>query len=191
MKRIALAVVLLVSLAVPVWAGFDEGWAAYQRGDFGTALREWQPLAEQGDETAQYNLGIMYKMGQGVPEDDAEAVKWYRLAAEQGYVFAQYNLGIMYSEDEGVPQDSDEALKWNRLAAERGFDRAQNNLGFMYSNGLGVPQDYVQAHLWYNLAAAQDYGLGWENREKVANKMTPAQIIEAHRLAREWKPKME
>ncbi len=134
---------------------FDEGWAAYQRGDFGTALREWQPLAEQGEATAQYNLGIMYKKGQGVPHDYAEAVKWYRRAAEQGSPGAQYNLGIMYGE------------------------------------GQGVPQDYVQAHLWWNLSAAQGNENGRKNREIVAERMTPAQIAEAQRVAREWKQKKE
>ena len=97
----------------------------------------------------------------------------------------------MYDNGLGVPQDYTDALEWYRMAAEQGFDKAQNNLGFMYDNGLGVPQDYVQAHLWYNLAAAQGFDLAWENREKVTNKMTPAQLAEAQRLAREWKPKKE
>ena len=89
MKRIALAVVLLVSLAASAWAGFDEGFAAYERGDYETALREWEPLAEHGLAEAQYNLGVMYSKGQGVPRDDAEAVKWYRMAAAQGYARAR------------------------------------------------------------------------------------------------------
>ena len=59
-------------------------------------------------------------IGQGVPQDYAEAVKWYRLAAEQGYAAAQYNLGVMYDNGQGVPQDYAEAVKWYRLAAEQG-----------------------------------------------------------------------
>ena len=89
MKRIAFAVALLVSVAAPASADFDEGFAAYDRGDYATALREWKPLAEHGLAEAQHNLGVMYSKGQGVPQDDAEAVKWYRLAAEQGYARAQ------------------------------------------------------------------------------------------------------
>ena len=85
MKRIALALVLLVSLAAPACAGFDEGWAAYQRGDYETALRELKPLAEQGDAGAQGNLGGMYEVGQGVPQENAEAVKWFRRAAVERY----------------------------------------------------------------------------------------------------------
>ncbi len=84
MKRIALAVALLVSLAAPAWAGFDEGLAAYERGDYETAVREFKSLAEQGNALAQSILGGMYDEGQGVPQDYAEAVRWYRRAAEQG-----------------------------------------------------------------------------------------------------------
>jgi len=87
MRRIAatLAVVgALLFSAGSAWADYADGWAAFQRGDYATALREWLPLAEQGDVSAQYFLGDMYRKGLGVPENDAEAVKWYRKAAEQG-----------------------------------------------------------------------------------------------------------
>ena len=74
-------------------------------------------LAEQGNALAQLNLGIRYANGEGVPEDDAEAVKWYRLAAEQGLAPAQSYLGIMYGQGDGVPENYAEAAKWCRLAA--------------------------------------------------------------------------
>jgi len=76
--------------------------------------------AEQGDAEAQSALGIMYDLGEGVPEDDAEAVKWYRKAAEQGNGEAQHTLGIMYANGKGVPEDDVEAAKWYRKAAEQG-----------------------------------------------------------------------
>ncbi len=136
-----------MGLTAPAWAGFDEGTAAYQRGDYATALREFRPLAEQGAADAQFNLGVMYFKGRGVPQVHAEAVKWYRKAAEQGVAKAQYNLG------------------------------------HMYSYGLGVPQDQVQAHMWFSLADAG------KHRDYVASLMTPEQIAEAQRLAREWKRK--
>ena len=78
-------------------------------------------------------------MARGVPQDYAEAVKWYRLAADQGYASAQSNLGIMYDEGRGVPQDYAEAVKWYRLAADQGDADAQINLGSMYANGQGRP----------------------------------------------------
>ncbi len=84
MKRIALVAVLMFGHATSAWAGFDEGMAVYERGDYATALEEWLPLANGGDASAGYNLGVMYDHGQGVPQDYAEAVKWYRLAAERG-----------------------------------------------------------------------------------------------------------
>ena len=147
-----------LGLTAPAWAGFGEGTAAYDRGDYATALREWRPLAKQGVADAQYNLGVMYGEGLGVPQDYAKAVGWWRKAAEQGHATAQYNLGVAYH------------------------------------NGEGVPQNYAQAHMWYNLAASrfspgEDRDKVVKNRDHVAKRMTPAQISEAQKLAREWKPK--
>ncbi len=96
MRRLILTVSLILVLAAPAWAGFLEGVAAYERGDYAMALREFRPLAEQGYAGAQNNLGLMYARGRGVPQDYAAAVKWYRKAAEQGYVEAQHNLGFNY-----------------------------------------------------------------------------------------------
>ncbi len=157
---VALCAGFTLGLTAPAGAGFDEGLAAHDRGDYATALREWRPLAEQGNAKAQSDLGWMYSKGLGVPQDYAEAVQWYRKAAEKGDAFAQ------------------------------------NNLGAMYGNGQGVPQDYVQAHKWYNLAASrlpsgEDRDLAVKNRDIVAPKMTTAQIAEAQRLARDWKPKTQ
>jgi TPR repeat protein len=83
-------------------------------------MRLLKPLATQGRAMAQFNLGVMYAEGQGVPQDYAEALKWYRMAAAQGLADAQFNLGAMYAEGQGVPQDDAEALKWYRLAAAQG-----------------------------------------------------------------------
>ncbi len=123
-----------------------------------TALREWRPLAEQGNANAQFFLGFMYANGLGVSQDYAEALQWYRKADEQGYA------------------------------------KAQNNLGLMYGKGQGVPQDDAQAHMWYNLAAStsppgKDRDRAVKNRDIVAKRMTPAQISEAEKRAREWRPK--
>jgi len=112
---LALSVVLIASSVCQ--AGFQEGVAAYRRGDYKIALKEFRILAEQGDATAQTNLGNMYDNGEGVPEDDTEAVKWYRKAAEQGHATAQYNLGLMYANGEGVPEDDTRAYAWFNLAA--------------------------------------------------------------------------
>ena len=84
--------------------------------------------AEQGDAAAQNNLGLMYETGAGVPQDDCEAVRWWRLATDQGNAEAQNNLGVMYRAGAGVPQDDLEAVRWFRLAADQGNAEAQNNL---------------------------------------------------------------
>jgi TPR repeat protein len=194
--RILARVILAVMLRGEAIAGpLEDARTAYKRGDFATALKIWRPRATQGVAFAQVNVGIMYYSGQGVPQDYGEAAKWYRLAAEQGNAIAQGNLGFMYYSGQGVPQDYGEAAKWYRLAAEQGNPTAQSNLGSMYYSGQGVPQDYVQAHMWVDLAASrfppsavEDRDQAAHNRDIVASRMTPGQIAEAQRLAREWKP---
>ncbi len=123
-KAALVALVLSVGLAAPVGAGqFEDGFAAYKRGDYATAFRLWRPLADQGIAGAQYNLGVMYRDGQG------------------------------------------------------------------------VPQDYVEAHMWLNLSASASAGKerdkAVKTRDMVADRMTPAQIAEAQKLAREWRPASE
>ena len=105
--------------------------AAFERGDYATALREWLPLAEQGVVTAQYNLGFAYDEGYGVPQNDAEAVKWYRKAAERGFAQAQYNLGVMYYFGSGVPVNSVKAYMWWSLAMAQGNESATKNLNII------------------------------------------------------------
>jgi hypothetical protein len=168
MKKTTLSMLILcASLALPAQAGFDEGLAAYNRGDYATALKEWRPLAEAGNAAAQYNLGRMYANGEGVPQNLKEALKWYRKAAEQGDARAQTNLGWMYSglytKHPGEPKDYREAAKWFRLAAEQGHAYAQSELGKMYANGKGVPQDYKEAVKWFRLAAEQ--GNAWAQND--------------------------
>jgi uncharacterized protein len=124
-------------------------------------------------------------------QDYATALRLWQPLAAQGLATTQYDLGFMYSQGKGVPQDYAEAVKLYRKAAEQGLASAQGSLGTMYFNGTGVPQDYVQAHKWFNLAGADGSGdvgaRGVKAREEVAAKMTPAQIAEAKKLAREWK----
>ena len=103
---------------------FQAGWEASERGDFEAALREWRPLAEQGDPEAQHALGVMYADGRGVPQNDAEAAKWFRKAAEQGFPEAQHNLGVMYVNGRGVPPNEVQAYAWFSIAAAQGLIQA-------------------------------------------------------------------
>jgi TPR repeat protein len=120
------------------------------------SFEEIKPKAEAGDAASQYELGLLYAIGQGVPKDDAQAVKWYRKAAEQNLPQAQYELGLRYSNGNGVAKDSAEAAKWYRKAADQGLAAAQTTLAACYALGEGVSQDYTEAARWLRKAAEQN-----------------------------------
>ena len=117
-------VALMLTPAMGAAQDFDAGVAAYNAGDYVTAVQEWRPLAEQGDASAQSNLGWMYANGHGVAQDHAEAAMWYLLAAEQGNATAQFNLGGKYRFGQGVAQDFTTAHMWYNIAAAQGEELA-------------------------------------------------------------------
>ncbi len=153
--RLACAAGAALALAAPAGADFYGGLDAYDRGDYAGALREWRPLAEAGDPSAQANLGVLYWRGEGVEEDHAEAVRWFRLAAEQGNSIAQDNLGQMYYLGQGVERSEMEAVRWIRAAAAQGDAGAQLRLGSLYAEGIGVERDPETAVLWWRRSAEQ------------------------------------
>ena len=104
--------VLLGSAGVSWGADLQKGLAAYKSGDYATALREWKPFAEQGNASAQSNLGYMYQTGKGVTQDYKTAIKWYTLAAKQGHADVQTSLARMSAMGHGVSQDYKTAVKW-------------------------------------------------------------------------------
>jgi len=106
--------------AIPTLADFQAGVDAFQKGDYATAAKEWRPLAEAGDPIAQFNLGLLFLDGHGVPQSPAEAASWFRRAAEQDYVPAQHNLGAMYGTGQGVKRDLIQAYKWLNICAAKG-----------------------------------------------------------------------
>jgi TPR repeat protein len=182
-------VLSIICLATPAWADLQSGWDAYGRGDHATALREWRPLAEQGVANAQYNLGLLYAKGQGVPQEYEQVRQRYEKAAAQGNANAQYKLGVLYGNGQGGAQDNDQARQWWEKAAAQEDPRAQYSLGFLYHSGYYVPQDFVQAYKWYSLAAANGHKDAATLRGVLANQMSHAQITKAQRLAQEWKLK--
>jgi uncharacterized protein len=157
------ALLLVMSATMPAWAD-DAADCSNAKTLMTTnpdrAVSACRRLADQGVAGAQYNLGVMYRKGQGVPQDYAEAAKWFRKAAEQGRADAQSNLGIMYANGlGGLPRDFSEALNWFHKAADQGDAIAQGNLADMYENGRGVPRDFTEAASWYRKAAEQRYAL--------------------------------
>ena len=144
-RRFLVVVMMLFASAAPVWAVDHTAFIDLQK-----------KLAARGDAQAQSALGFIYFQGEVVPQDYAEALKWFRLAAAQGDALAQHNLGLMYAK------------------------------------GYGVPQNHIEAHTWFTLAAASytskpNRDRAVAARDTEAARMTPAQIAEAQKLAREWK----
>jgi hypothetical protein len=160
-KRAPVVVLITVFLLIGISGctkTIEEGREAYKKGDYKTASRIFEALAERGDVEAQFRLGEMHSRGQGVPRDEAGAVKWYRMAADQGHAGAQTNLGVIYT------------------------------------FGTGVPKDNVLAYMWHDIAAS-NYSEGKDRegaarmRDAIGSLLTPAQVDQAQKMAREWKPK--
>ena len=168
-----------IGLAGPV----DDGLEAYKRGDHEAASALWRPLAEKGDASAEFYLGLFYRNGQGVPRNEAEAntwlrksadqgyppaqyfvavltkqpaeaFDWYKKAAEQDYAAAQFRLGEIYDFGVLAPRDRAESLRLWRVAAERGYGPAMSRMGMLYQMG-DLPMDKVQAFKWFTLALLQ------------------------------------
>jgi TPR repeat protein len=146
-------------------------------------LSHWQNLAEKGSANAQFNLGAMYDSGDGVPEDDAEAAKWYHQAADQGHVNAQFNLGVMYANGEGVTENVVAAATWYRKAANLGDYRAQYNLGVLYANGEGVPQSSSESYVWLSIAAMSGNKNLAIKRDRAAEQLTTEELNLAQQRA--------
>ena len=190
MGRLAGAVSLALSLLGAPVAGaadYDAGLAAFESGDFATALAEWRPLAEAGDARAQNELGVMYGAGFGVGKDNATAASWFRRAAVQGDVRAQNNLGRLYRLGLGVARDPVTGAHWIKRAARAGYVRAQATLGALYSRGEGVPKDLFRAYFWWSLAAAEGHREAIMAREDAAGMMSPRQIRVGNMLAEGWR----
>jgi TPR repeat protein len=132
------------------------GAAAYHAHNYAAAVADFRLAAQQGDAYAQFNLGIMYSKGHGVPQNYAKALKWYKLAAKQGDAWAQISLGNMYSKGQGVPQNDPEAYKWTALA------KAASKPG---------SQAYISASRSMRILEA---------------RMTPAQIAQGQQEASAW-----
>ena len=172
------------------------GGMYYGDGDFGQALKWYQKAAEDGFAQAEYRIGEMYIFGHGVRKDADEGVRHYKKALLAGYAPAGWELGRIYYLGEDVERDYAQSAKWFRLSAEQGYAISAHQLALLYRDGEGVPKDFVSAHMWSNLAAA------WAKpeatilkaaatalRDSLEGSMTPGQIAEARRLAREFKPK--
>jgi len=177
--------VLLGSAGLSWSADFQKGWKAFQEENYATALEEFLPLAKQGHELAQYNLGVMYREGRGVKKSNVDAVRWWTKAALASFAPAQANLGLMFDKGEGVQKDSKTAVKLFKYASEKGNLIGQHNLGLNTTLGQGTPKDVVIGHMWLNIASLQGHKPATKAKRILERSMmTPAQIAEAQNLAR-------
>lgn len=163
---------LLLALVVALPPGtsragpIEDARAAYDREDYATALPLYRQLATQGDPTAQFALGMMNLGGEGLAKDPAAALQWFRLSAAQGNALGHIGLGSMYADGRGVPQDHVRANMWFTLGELSGRTMSAESLAGL---GTSTPPQKMAAELLADL-------------EK---KMTPRQIEEARKLARE------
>ena len=150
MARIADTLVVAGALG-SAWADWDDGVAAYAAGDYATARRRWFPQAELGDSKAQYNLGVIFANGKGVPKNDSKAVKWYRKAAEQGHAGGQFGLGSAYFLGRGVPENYLQAYMWLALAKAQGHEKAAKGLDVVKAKMTGAEISKARdfASLWW------------------------------------------
>jgi TPR repeat protein len=186
---------------LPDYKAYETGLNAAYAGDYETALREFTIAAEAGLHLAQYNLGVMYFSGEGVPQDYALAYKWTRMAAEQGHINAQYNLGTLFYNGLGMRSEVfthwplvlifnqsnlEEALKWYGNAAEYDHGEAQYNLATMYEQGEGVAQDLVVATMWARLARDNEVSDATVLYNSLSARLSNEQQNTAGRLYAEW-----
>lgn len=155
LRHLLLAISLTTTLAnaSPV----DDGVAAYERGDYAAAMELWTQAAEEGNDVAQFNIGLLYANGLGVEQSYVRAREWYRKAGLQGNVEAQYNLGLMYAEGKGVFRNFVDAASWWGRSSLKEHAPSQYNLGILYAYGYGVAKDVSQAITLWEQAAEGGY----------------------------------
>lgn len=207
----ALAVPALVA-PMPVKADGMSGFQAFEKGDYATALKEFQILADQGVPAAQAALGQMYLQGLGVQQDYAMAAKWLTPAATQGNAAAQSQLSTLYLLGLGVTKDEKQAAYWTKRAADHGVKHAQVELAAMYYKGVGVPQDLGQAYFYADIGArandpaqimsadshlpvdpslTKDMQDAASIRDTVAQQLPQAQVLQLKAQADAWKPSLQ
>jgi TPR repeat protein len=186
---IGLAGLLLISIAGNASADGVAGFEAYEKGDYATALKEFLPLAEAGQTSAEAAVGQMYFEGKGMAPDPKQAARWLEPAASKGNARAQYLLGKLYLSGEGVgAPDPAKAAALTKAAADQLLVEAQVDTCAFYYQGVGVPKDLVQAYLYANLAAQQGSQDGTAILTLLSQDMKPEDVAKGDAAVRAWKP---
>ena len=164
----------LCMIASAVQANTADGLIDFQQGRFAEAQEEWRTAAAASDADAALFLGVVYDVGQGAPQDPAQAAAWYARAASLGSVPAMFNLGVLYDIGRGVGRDPAQAAQWYERAAQQGYARAEYNLALMYQDGPGIAQDRKRAQYWFwraaghGITAAQSHLAGYASPPRSA-----------------------
>lgn len=145
-------------------------------------------MATEGDPQSQFNLAVLYHLGQGVEKDTSKTILWLTRAAENGHPNAQFGVGAAYEAGFGVDKDLSTAVMWYIKAANQGHAAAQTNLGVMYGNGEGVERNSIEALKWFRLAASSGSDKAKRNAEVLAEHMSHEEILEADAMAAAWEP---
>lgn len=177
MNRLLIAL-LLSTLALPTFAGVKEANQAMQKKDYKTALKEWTALANKENAEAQFQLGVMYGAGLGVPADINVAVSWYLKAAQQNHPEAAYVLCIAYAKGQGVNVDRELSDQWLRKAADLGSINALNGLASIHYR----KQEFTEALAWFRKAAAKNDASAQFNIGNIYNRGKAVQQNESEAI---------
>lgn len=190
LKRLVRAGAVAAAMTLPAAALADgnAGLKAYQAGDYETAFREFLPLAEAGQASAQAAIGQMYLSGQGVAVDPAQAALWLERAAEGGNARARYQIGNMYAAGYGVAADEMKASYYLLRAASQNMAEAQLAMAQRFYHGQGVPKDLVQSFLYAALGARQGDQDALAIANTVGAELTPEEQARASALVNAWQP---
>ena len=167
---------LFFSINLIFSADLYKGFKAFKNKDYLSSFNEFSPLAEEGDNLAQFFLGYLYKNGLSVEKNLDQAIKWYELSAKKGNPYAQNNLALMYEKGIGFSINLEKAFKLYKLSAEQGYSLAQYNLGVMFLNGKGVDKNLIDGFMWFSLSSfnGDDDAKKW--KKIIENEMTKEQI---------------
>ncbi len=189
LRRATLATLAIFSITMPsAVADGIEGLKAYEAGDYATALKEFIPLAEAGQPSAQAALGQMYLDGHGVPQDPAQAALWLEKAAAGRNARARAQIGALYATGTGVPLDEMKASYWLLKAANQNVRQSQRFMAVRFYKGEGVPKDLAQSFLYAALCARQGDAEGQALLNQLATEMTPDDKRRAQALLQAWQP---
>ena len=187
LRSAALAAFAVLVLSTPsALADGVAGLKAYEAGDYATAMKEFLPLAEAGQASAQAAIGQMYLDGHGVPQDPAQAAIWLEKAAGGGNARARAQIGALYATGTGVAQDEMKASYWLLKAANQNVRQAQRFMALRFYAGQGVPKDLAQSFLYAALCARQGDPDGQALLNQLAMEMTPDEKARAQALLQGW-----